>query len=148
MPKLNAPQEAEIEVSVFGPGKGECVVIHVGHGEWLIVDCCRLRKSASPIGLDYLRGLGVDPASQVKLIVATHWHDDHFAGLAELVDVCQSARFVCSAALSNREFLTLLATVGESKLLDDSGVDELSKVMESLTSRGVERRIKLPENLI
>ncbi len=36
-----------------------------------------------PISEVYLTGLGVDP-SQVRAIVASHWHDDHVAGISQL----------------------------------------------------------------
>ena len=77
------PQANEIEVSLFGPGYGECVLLHLGFSDWVIVDSC-LNKDKSPPVLEYLRALGQDPAQVVKLVVATHWHDDHIGGLGVL----------------------------------------------------------------
>lgn len=57
--------------------------------------------------LDYLSVIGVDATSQVKLVVATHAHDDHFAGIARILEHCASATFVCPAALSVVEFFAL-----------------------------------------
>ena len=34
------PATNEVEISLFGPGYGECIVIHVGENEWVIVDSC------------------------------------------------------------------------------------------------------------
>lgn len=34
------PVADELEVSVFGPGVGESVVVHLGHGDWMVVDSC------------------------------------------------------------------------------------------------------------
>jgi len=31
----------ELEVSVFGPGYGESLAIHLGLGSWIIIDSCR-----------------------------------------------------------------------------------------------------------
>ena len=32
------PAPDELEVSLFGRGVGECAVVHLGSGEWLVVD--------------------------------------------------------------------------------------------------------------
>ena len=34
------PRTDELEVSLFGPGVGECVIVHLGAGEWMVVDSC------------------------------------------------------------------------------------------------------------
>jgi hypothetical protein len=57
--------------------------------------------------LSYLERLGVVVADAVQLVVATHAHDDHFAGIAEVFRSCRSAKFVCSDAMSKEEFWAL-----------------------------------------
>lgn len=56
----------------------------------------------------YLQGIGVDLATEVLTVVATHAHDDHFAGIADVVEKCTEATVVTSQALFNREFLALV----------------------------------------
>ena len=102
------PTSHQLEISVFGPGIGECVVVHVGDGDWIVVDSCLNRQSGRPVALDYLRSLGVDVASQVRLVVATHWHDDHIRGIAEILRAAESARFVNSAAYAFRDLLRVV----------------------------------------
>lgn len=97
------PQPHEIEISLFGPGYGECIVAHLGAGEWMIVDSC-IDKSARPAALEYLRTIGVNASQHVKWVLATHWHDDHIRGLSDIVSECESAEFACSMALRNKEF--------------------------------------------
>jgi len=97
------PEPHELEISVFGPGIGECTVAHLGDGAWIVVDSCIDRTSGHPAALDYLRTLRVDVASQVKLVVATHWHDDHIRGLGKILEAAESARFVNSAAYTLRD---------------------------------------------
>jgi hypothetical protein len=92
------PGAHEIEISVFGPGIGECVVVHLGDGDWLVVDSCRERGTPVPAALRYLRGMNVDVAKHLKMIVASHWHDDHVAGLDQILEEAKSALFVNSAA--------------------------------------------------
>lgn len=102
------PLKDEIEISVLGPGFGESIVIHLGDGRWMVVDSCIDSTDSSnkqPAAFRYLRTLGVNLSDQVKLIVATHWHDDHVRGLGALVTACASAEFCCANALLREEFL-------------------------------------------
>src|SRR5271165_3173970 len=73
------PANDELELAVFGPGTGESILVHLGAGEWLCVDCARFRGRVWP--LVYLEALGV-PATAIKLIIASHWHTDHVDGLS------------------------------------------------------------------
>ena len=85
------PSRDEIEISIFGPGIGEAIVIHVGDNEWLIVDSCIDRISRTPIATKYLRDLNVSLSSSVRLFVVTHWHDDHIRGASAILGECESA---------------------------------------------------------
>lgn len=107
------PKSDEVEVSIFGPGKGESIVLHLGLGRWIVVDSCIDQENGSILGLEYLSNMGVDLARDVQMIVGTHAHDDHFAGIASLFEACESARFVVSDALTGEEFLALLGADAE-----------------------------------
>lgn len=73
-------------------------------------DSCIDSETRQPAALAYFQTLGVNPAEAVRLILATHWHDDHIRGLSQVVAECRKARFCCSAALTHTEFLaTVLA---------------------------------------
>ena len=88
---MSHPSDDELEVSVFGPGIGECIVVHLGRHEWIIVDSC-CDTDNEPAATKYLKEIGIDTASEVKLIVASHWYDDHIRGKggihSSLVMVC------------------------------------------------------------
>ncbi|MGA1826416.1 MAG: MBL fold metallo-hydrolase [bacterium] len=129
------PLDDEIEVSIFGPGYGESVVVHVGEGEWIIVDSCIDPIVKKPNPLTYLQQLGVNPAKAVKQIIATHWHDDHIRGLGKIVRECNSAEFVCSGALTTKEFLTLVRAYGAHTMMKSSGVQEFYEIINSLKER-------------
>lgn len=105
MTDRTAPEADEVEVSIFGPGKGESICVHLGAGQWIIVDSCVDQRSGDIPVLSYLGGLGVDLSTDVRLVVGTHAHDDHIAGLARVLEACSQAVFVCSAALTKEEFL-------------------------------------------
>ena len=98
-----APERSEIEVSLFGPGYGESIVLHLGENLWLIVDSCLDPLTGDPAPLTYLHHLHIDLATAVRWVVATHWHDDHIRGLGRIMHVCKAAEFVCSAALKHKQ---------------------------------------------
>ncbi len=130
MTERESPRPDEVEVSLFGPGYGECAILHVGAGDWIVVDSF-LGQSGRPVALEYFEDLGLDLERSVRLIVATHWHDDHMRGLAELVAHCPNARFCCAGALTSREFLSVVAA-RRRRGLPDEGVREFHAVMTHL----------------
>jgi Metallo-beta-lactamase superfamily len=103
-----APASDQIEISVFGPGFGECVLVHVGDGHWVIIDSCMNRAVRKPAALAYFDEIGIDPAVAVDMVLATHWHDDHVSGLDQVIEACSTVEFWCSDALRTTEFLTLV----------------------------------------
>lgn len=62
------PGSDEIEVIVMGPGTGESILIHVGNGNWLIVDSYLISETDDqgdawkPAPIQYLNEIGVDCA--------------------------------------------------------------------------------------
>lgn len=115
---------------------GESVVVHLGNGNWIIVDSCLNQTKDLPASIAYLESLGVDVSTQVKLVVASHWHDDHIRGLADVVEYCRSAKFACSAALRFREFLELVITNGNVKLVEHQpGLKEFRRILQVLDAR-------------
>ena len=138
MSQTQPPAPEELEVSVFGPGYGECVLIHVGHGVWLVVDSCidpRTNRSA-PLG--YLESIGFNPASAIDLVVASHWHADHVRGLHELYTVASAAKFSCASALAGKEFVSLAKIYSEGAGKIPVGPEELYKCLTTLRHRAKE----------
>lgn len=130
------PAADELEVSLFGPGFGECVVVHLGRGDWMVVDSCLNDAQDQPVALEYLASLGVDVAKQVRLVVVTHWHDDHIRGSARVYAEAASARFVCSAAFQNKEFFEILAASERIKTVArDSSTSEFQDILGELHRR-------------
>ena len=135
--KTDPPEANSVEVSLFGPGKGECAAVYLGDDRWVIVDSCRDQRERVNPALSYLERLGVDVSKSVLLVVATHAHDDHFAGISEIFDACESAKFVCSAALTAPEFFAL--TDADERVhagLPKRAYREYSRIFEIVESRG------------
>ncbi|WP_340051151.1 MBL fold metallo-hydrolase [Pseudomonas proteolytica] len=127
------PAVAELEVSLFGPGTGECIVAHLGENEWMVVDSCTVENKV-PVALDYLTKLGVS-ADRVKLIVITHFHDDHIAGASALIEACTSAEVFISGALTHEESISYsLAHALDDVLVDKAkpSTYEIAKIIRSV----------------
>ena len=105
----SAPENDEIEVSIFGPGFGECIVAHLGNGDWIVVDSCLVPGTTTPVALKYFEGIGLDPTC-VKLVVLTHWHSDHIAGAAQLIEKCKPDKICVPAAFRAKEFAEFVAS--------------------------------------
>ena len=142
------PKEDEFELTLFGPGYGESIVLHIGGGAWAIVDSC-IDGNGKPTALAYLEHLGLDPAESVALVVATHWHDDHIRGMAELLGACGKADFCCAGALCRREFLSVVGAM-ESRRISaaGSGVREIHDVFTRLKTTASKPKFALANRLV
>jgi hypothetical protein len=129
------PKPDELEISIFGPGRGECIAIHLGDNEWCIVDSCIPRGRTDPIAIEYLKRFGNETLENIRLIIATHWHDDHINGLASILKQAPHAKFCCSMAIKSDEFLTLVSVAPEN-ISRRSGVDEFASILSELKDRG------------
>jgi hypothetical protein len=130
------PNQDEIEISLFGPGYGECIIIHLGIDCWVVIDSCINPKTKKPIAVEYLNNLNVD-LKNVKLIVATHWHDDHVRGISDVVLNCPEAEFVISEAIVQDEFIKFLSVYFQSTMISScSGTNELKNVISYLSESG------------
>lgn len=153
---INTPSNDVIELSLFGPGYGECVVLHIGGGKWIVVDSCINRDTSNPVALDYLEEMDVNLQEDVVLLVCTHWHDDHIRGFHKLVKTCINAKVCCSAALNSREFALLISAYSDEITdlkMSSPGAKEIYKSIQELANQSKKPvwsgkdRILLAENI-
>jgi beta-lactamase superfamily II metal-dependent hydrolase len=127
------PDNKEFELSLFGTGYGESIVLHLGFDYWIIIDSCRDPASKKPAALEYLLNLGVDVSSQVSMVAATHWDTDHIEGLAQIIQAAKSARFVCSSATNSDEFDRFVAFgQGTVQLLPKTSSAEIVEILTEI----------------
>ena len=122
------PDPDEIEFTIFGPGYGEAIILHLGENNWMLVDSCLFPKTQEPISIYYLNQIGVHPNS-VRTIVASHWHDDHVKGLSALVKKYDQAEFFMSGIFNDREMIEFLAAFDEVEGLG-RGTKELTQCIQ------------------
>jgi len=134
IPLEKPPDPGQIEVSLFGPGIGESVVVHLGLGEWMVVDSCIDSRTRAPAALQYLTKLGVDISRSLKLLVITHWHNDHMLGASKIFEVAEASTIVCSAALRTPEFAELIAASARERI-DDLELPEFARILEIVGQR-------------
>jgi beta-lactamase superfamily II metal-dependent hydrolase len=129
------PEDDEIEVSVFGRGVGESVLVHCGFGHWVCVDCAIHDGNSWPVL--YLNSFSQHLINNIRLIIATHWHADHVSGISNLVKTCRNARFCCSAALRTDEFKCLVARFSADNIAFPKRppLSEIRATFEFLASR-------------
>jgi beta-lactamase superfamily II metal-dependent hydrolase len=125
--QFSPPADDELEVSVFGPGFGESVLIHVGEKIWIAIDSCKDSITNRSAPLVYLEKLGFDPSKDIRVVVASHWHDDHVKGLGELFNAASSAILCCSPVLTSKELLALAEIYSKPGDKISKGAEELKK---------------------
>jgi beta-lactamase superfamily II metal-dependent hydrolase len=141
------PGANETEISVMGPGHGESIVVHLGKGEWLVVDSCiDMTDSTKPSApLKYLQNLGVNVKQDVKLIVVTHWDDDHFRGVADLLEACPNAEFWAPQVYSQEKFTCFIEAISSAASQTDGGnVDNIRRILHLLNDRGMPLKVASP----
>jgi len=147
-----SPKRGEIEITVIGTGGGygESLIIHDGTGQWIIVDSCVSPDGDKNLPLEYLNHLGVNLSNSVKLIVCTHWHDDHIKGLADIYHECSSAEIAFSQAHDQWKFLYFVS-LDALKLKDqssESSTYEFNTILGILITRGKSYRRAQSDQLL
>ena len=131
--------DSSLEISLFGPGYGESIVAKLADDFWLIVDSCKAKCSKIAEPLRYLRDeKGVDVGQDVRMVVVSHWHDDHTRGISQVVEACSNARVVLPNTLRGKnakEFLTVVSALSLDGQMESSGVSELYNVLIALEGR-------------
>ena len=127
MTLLSPPANDEIEITLLGRGFGECCVLHVDQQQWIIVDSYFYEKPLydqatrqelrTPIAQWYLDRMEV-PIENVKTIVLTHFHADHYVGLPQLYDYYTNSRLVVTGALKSEIFRQIFSIKSEPEFLE------------------------------
>ncbi len=123
-----------IEVSLIGTGGGygESIVLKLGDNNWIVIDSCIDPSSQKSLPLFYLKQMGVDVSRDVKLILCTHWHDDHILGISDLLNECTISELSFAPPTDRRKFLQFVG-LDFHKVSSESSASssiELNKCLE------------------
>jgi len=133
---IAAPSSDQIEIALFGPGYGECAAVHLGKSSWIIVDSCIDPSNDRPAVLDYFRNIGVNLDNDIRLIVVSHWHDDHVRGISQIVEACPNAPICCSPTLTRAEFIRAILDYKQFVFRSSStGLSEIEKIFQIAMGR-------------
>lgn len=144
------PNKDEVEITLFGTGGGygESVLVKLG-GSWIIIDSCINPRTGIPLSIDYLTKIGVDASENVKLVVCTHWHNDHILGLARTLEECKNARFVMPAVNDTKKFLQYVRLDYEKiKKGSESSTREFNECVEIVSKRAYKNIIRASSDKI
>lgn len=98
---MTGPDPEALQVTLLGRGVGECAVVQLPGGDWLVIDSFNHR--GKPVALHHLEQIGVSP-DRVIGIVITHFHTDHYRMVNELHEACVRARLYITDALHRDRF--------------------------------------------
>jgi hypothetical protein len=136
---LIIPEKDIFEISLLGTGGGygESIVLHLGNNNWIVVDSCINPYTKECLPLIYLRSKGVDLVKDVKLIICTHWHDDHILGISNLFESCKSAGFCMARTTDTKKFLQFVGLDFHKSKVDVSASStiEISKCFDIVKER-------------
>jgi hypothetical protein len=75
---------------------------------WIVIDSCIDGITRKNAVLTYFEEISINPANAVRLVIATHAHDDHIAGISEIYEHSLSSFFVVPSAITPEEYAALI----------------------------------------
>lgn len=132
-----------MKLVLFGRGVGEGMLCNYSPNEWIIIDSCygKNKNEKKPAALEYLEDNNIS-FNDVKLIVISHFHDDHIKGMLDIVVACANAKIYIPQSLSTKEFLTYLANLADvnKNTAPQQGVTEIFEIFQEVRRSG--RRVE------
>jgi hypothetical protein len=129
---------AEIHLLGTGGGWGESIIINLGNNDFIIIDSCINPLEKKPLPLTFLKEKEI-PLENVKLIICTHWHDDHIRGMSELFNECKKSQFCFTKIHDFKKFFRLLSFdyKKSDKNISNSSTLEFNKCLQIIEERSL-----------
>lgn len=148
---MQIPSDSIGEITLIGTGGGygESIVVHLGNKTWIIIDSCIDPVSKKCLPLLYLEDIGVNIRTDVKLLICTHWHDDHIRGISQILEAAEDSDF-CFAKPNDRVKFLQLLSLDYSKIekeASNSSTIEFNRCIELIDKRQ-KRLVLAQENTI
>ena len=101
-------------------------MIKYAHNEYALIDCFRNPDTKNPIVSDYFEKIK-EPLNKINRIIVTHWHQDHIAGISEIIPLAsEELKIVLNPIIKDDDFLEFISL--NDKLKNES-TKEFVKVM-------------------
>lgn len=133
-----------------GGGYGESIVAQLGENNWIVVDSCIDPITKKSLPLLYLKSLGVDIKKNVKLIVCSHWHDDHILGMQNLLKECESAVFSIAITTDQDKFVKFIGLDSRKDKVqaNTSSTDIMAECLEIMKKRKMPIRVITQDRIL
>lgn len=118
-----------------GGGYGESIVAKLCDHYWIVVDSCVNPNTGEPLPINYLKSVGVNVETEVKLVVCSHWHDDHIRGLDKILDECKCASFALAVTTDHKKLLSFIEFDSRSEKKESSSTLVLSQCLHIMSER-------------
>lgn len=84
---LDKPKINEVEITLFGHGYGESIVVYIPEVGWAVIDSFQadLEKETIIPPLEYLKELLYPEYPKLAFVLLTHPHEDHYRGLDNIL---------------------------------------------------------------
>jgi len=78
-------KKTDIELTFFGPGYGESIVVHIPSLGWAAIDSCEFGRFGQRF-VPPLQYLISQKAQRLAFLVLSHPHQDHYKGMEQIID--------------------------------------------------------------
>jgi beta-lactamase superfamily II metal-dependent hydrolase len=131
----SSTDRATLDLHIIGGSKGESILVRLPDGAWGVVDCYASTPddpSTNPTAV-FLRNNGVE---RLDFLCLTHPHDDHFLGMAKLIDEFRPKEFWRFGALSHEHIKKYLAYLHiKAKATKNTELERSSKALMAIFER-------------
>ena len=138
------PEDDQIEITVFGPGYGESVIVYIPGLGWGVIESCRyeFNNTTYILPLEYLKNYDV---RCLCFVVLTHPHADHYRGMGQILGHCDSSiKRVCRySGRGIREFKAYLTELETQKGDRQGDIRELMNLFKLMSYLQYEKGVKL-----
>lgn len=112
---MSLPDSESLQVTLLGRGVGECIVVHLPGGDWLVVDSFNHRGEAA--ALYHFAREGISSENVIGLVV-THFHADHYRKIDALHEGCVNAKLYITEALHRDRIKAFALDPSEPSILE------------------------------
>lgn len=140
----------EINLLGTGGGYGESIVIGINNDDFIIVDSCYNPTTSEVLPLAFMKSKSINP-DQVKLIICTHWHDDHIIGLSKILKECTNSLFSFAKVNDLQKFLRLISIDFQkitSSSTSNSSTVEFNECLNICRDRNIQIKYSNPDRLL